>query len=210
MSENAKTRGDIIVGEDAKNYQTTGRWIKVSRIHAKMIDKIQLQPGQKILDVGCGPGEVLLRLFARYGSAVEYHGVDPSADMIAIARESARERGVAMDFQEAAGERLPFADGEFDFAVSSLTFHHLPLEEKREALAEIHRVLKPHGKLLISDWGPPRGLLGRTLALINRNHSYTRENLSGVLPKEMNAAGFAIDTTDVQLGVYHHILARKT
>src|SRR5688572_12828770 len=67
--------------------------------------------GRKVLDVGCGAGTDLMR-FARGGALVT--GVDISSSAIALAKQNFAQQGLAADLREADGERLPFADGEFD------------------------------------------------------------------------------------------------
>jgi SAM-dependent methyltransferase len=96
--------------------------------------------GRKVLDVGCGAGTDLMR-FARGGALVT--GVDISSSAIALAKQNFAQQGLTADLREADGERLPFADGEFD-----VVFAHGVVQYTTNGQAlvdECRRVLKPGG-----------------------------------------------------------------
>ncbi|MER7519175.1 class I SAM-dependent methyltransferase [Streptomyces sp. NPDC126499] len=99
--------------------------------------------GAVLADLGCGPGHVAAWLAER-GPAVV--GVDLSPAMVAIGRE----RCPGVEFREGDLLRLPARDGEFDGAVALYSLIHLSPDELGPALAEIHRVLRPGGPLLVS------------------------------------------------------------
>ena len=99
--------------------------------------------GLRILDAGCGSGPLFAALRDR-GAIVT--GFDKSAGMVELAR---RRLGDDADLQVAdLGSPLPFPDGEFDDVIASLVLHYL--EDWAPALAELRRVLKPGGRLLVS------------------------------------------------------------
>lgn len=110
----------------------------------------------RVLDIGCGTGTLAIAAAAR-GTTVT--GIDPSPEMLARARSKARKAGVAVAFDEAAAEALPFDEGRFDVVLSTVMLHHLPRKEREACLAEVRRVLRPGGRLLLVDFGktPPRG-----------------------------------------------------
>jgi 2-polyprenyl-6-hydroxyphenyl methylase/3-demethylubiquinone-9 3-methyltransferase len=97
----------------------------------------------RILDVGCGGG-LLAEEFARLGCAVT--GVDPSTDSLEVARAHAREGGLDIDYREATGDALPFADGEFPAAYCCDVLEHV--DDVGRTVAEIARVLEPGGVFL--------------------------------------------------------------
>ncbi len=128
---------------------------RVRRIYRRVADLVEAKPGDTILDVGCGPGELALLLAERVGSSGRVAGIDASPEMIARARQKARRRHATVDFRLEPVEALSFPDQQFDSVVSSFMYHHLPGDLKPRAVASIARVLKPGGRLCIVDFMPP-------------------------------------------------------
>lgn len=104
--------------------------------------RIDLQ-GKRTLDVGCGGG-LLAEEVARLGCAVT--GIDPSEKSLEAARAHAREAGLAIDYRQGTGERLPFPESDFEIVYCCDTLEHV--EDLGQVLAEISRVLKPGGVFL--------------------------------------------------------------
>lgn len=122
------------------------------RFRQRLADVIPVQPGDAVLDVGCGTGDLAFVLAERVGARGSIAGIDASPEMIARAQHKARRKRSPIDFQVALAQALPFADQRFDHVVSSLAYHHLPDEMRRQALVNIARVLKPGGYLTIIDF----------------------------------------------------------
>ncbi len=118
--------------------------------------------GQHVLDVGCGTGVVALSA-ARNGATVT--GADLTPALLEGARYNAALAGVAIDFQEADVEALPFADASYDVVLSQ--FGHMFGPRPAVAIAEMLRVLKPGGVIAFSTW-PPELYVGRMFALVSR------------------------------------------
>jgi ubiquinone/menaquinone biosynthesis C-methylase UbiE len=153
----AQTEGTLIrwapYYDLAVNLTTLGH----ARLLRKLtVDNALIRPGDSVLDVGCGTGEVTLlaKTSAREGKV---YGIDPAPEMIAVARRKAARKRLDVDFRVGVIEALPFPDSSIDVVTSSLMMHHLPEELKVRGLAEIYRALKPGGRLLIADFMRPTG-----------------------------------------------------
>lgn len=128
----------------------------IGRLRRRVVELAGLADGDRLLDIGCGTGSLAV-LAARTAGAVEVSGVDPGARQIDRARSKARRAGVRVDFRAGVIEELPFADGSFDAVTSTLMMHHLPEEVRRRGVAEIARVLKPGGRLVVADFDYAEG-----------------------------------------------------
>ncbi len=102
-----------------------------------------LEPGETVIDIGCGPGAAV-RYAAKLGANVI--GVDPAAVMLRTARLLTR-HSARVRYVEGAAERLPLPDASADVVWSIATVHHW--SDVDAALAEVHRVLKPRGRLVV-------------------------------------------------------------
>ena len=126
---------------------------KLRKFPQRTADLAQLQPGESVLDVGCGTGTLAIEAYRSVGATGHVYGIDPGNNQLARARAKARRAGFAIDFQPGVIERLPFADHSLDVVLSTFMMHHLTDDLKRVGLAEIRRVLKPEGRLVIVDAG---------------------------------------------------------
>jgi len=126
-----------------------GQW---RELRQRTADLAQLQSGETVLDVGCGTGTLAIEVARRVGRAGRVAGIDPGTEQIARARAKAARHHLPIEFQVGVIEQLPFPDQTFDVVFSTLMMHHLPAGLKRQGLAEIARVLKPGGRLVIADF----------------------------------------------------------
>ncbi|MCL2679911.1 MAG: 30S ribosomal protein S12 methylthiotransferase RimO [Coriobacteriia bacterium] len=104
-----------------------------------------------LLDLGCGTGQLLVRLMQQYPQ-LQLYGVDPAEGMLAVAHQrvlAAAAAGQQPHLQQAYAEDLPFADDSFDLVTTTISFHHW--SDQHKGLAEIRRVLKPAGTLIVAD-----------------------------------------------------------
>jgi ubiquinone/menaquinone biosynthesis C-methylase UbiE len=117
-----------------------------------------------VLDAGCGTGLTTLRIVEQHPGC-KVHGLDLSPKMIEVARNDAAERGLGVDLRVGSITDLPYPDATFDVVLTNIMFHHLDLAEKRKAVAEISRVLRPGGRYVSAEFGPrARNPLERRLA----------------------------------------------
>ncbi|MDR2187373.1 MAG: class I SAM-dependent methyltransferase [Azonexus sp.] len=166
-----------------------------SAVHAAGADLRRLQalarqsPGLSALDLGCGAGHVAYALAAG-GAAVV--ACDPAAEMLALVEAEARQRGLdKLSTQQGAAEKLPFAAAAFDWVVSRYSAHHWP--DVPAAIAEIARVLKPGGSLIVIDIiAPETPLLDTLLQTIEilRDPSHVRDYRRSEWTAMFGAAGF--------------------
>ena len=159
------------------------------RLRKRTVDQALIKPGDSVLDVGCGTGEVTLlaKTRAKHGSV---YGIDPAPEMIAVARKKAARKNLDIDFRVGVIEALPFPDSSMDVVTSSLMMHHLPENVKVRGLAEIYRVLKPCGRLLIADFmRPTRSFLNHLFIAFARHQGLQKgiEDLQALLKE----AGFS-------------------
>lgn len=149
------TQGILI--RRAKLYDLTAGFL-VQGSDPKIIKLAQIKPGDKVLELGCGPGNLSRAIKKQVGPIGEVTGLDGAPEMIELARRKAAQREVEVDFQVGLIEALPFAEQSFDVVLSRLVIHHLPGDLKRKGFAEMKRVLKPGGICLVADFEP--GKLG--------------------------------------------------
>jgi demethylmenaquinone methyltransferase/2-methoxy-6-polyprenyl-1,4-benzoquinol methylase/phosphoethanolamine N-methyltransferase len=170
------------------NIMTLGR---VRRLRTLTVDHALLKPGESVLDVGCGTGGVTIPAKLKVGKNGRATGIDPAPEMIAIARRKASRAGLEIDFRVGVIESLPFADETFDAVTSSLMMHHLPEHVQVKGLAEIKRVLKPGGRLLIADMmRSSSSFLERLFTLLVLHHGHRMQFGIEDLPALLAGAGF--------------------
>src|SRR5215211_7871921 len=129
---------------------------KLRELRQRTANLARIQPGEKVLDVGCGTGTLAIEVQQRVGATGRVFGVDPGTKQIARARSKAARRNLPIEFQIGVIEHLAFPDQTFDMVLCTLMMHHLPDDLKRQGLSEIARVLKPGGRLVIADFERPK------------------------------------------------------
>lgn len=150
---------------------------------------LSLQPGERVLDIGSGPGFLAAEMAAEVGPDGRVYGVDPSESMLA----SARRRGAAVEYSTGDALALPFPDAHFDVAVCTQVYEYV--EDIAAALSEARRVLRPGGRLLVldTDWDSivwhsgDRERMERVLAVWNEH--LADPYLPRRLPRLLRAAG---------------------
>ncbi len=116
----------------------------------KFVDQVGAAPGQRALDVGCGPGALTAALVDRLGAG-QVSAVDPSESFVAALHE----RLPDVQVQSGTAEALPFEDDTFDLALAQLVVHFM--KDPVAGLAEMARVTKPGGIVAANVWDHARG-----------------------------------------------------
>jgi len=123
----------------------------------RLLAPARLQPGESVLDVGCGTGSLALEAKRIVGPGGDVHGIDASPEMIARASRKARRSGLQVNFRISPAQAIPFLDGRFDVVSTTLMLHHLPRNSRVECAREMHRVVRQGGRVLAVDFDEREG-----------------------------------------------------
>jgi ubiquinone/menaquinone biosynthesis C-methylase UbiE len=162
------------------------------RMRGRLVDALAPAPGEAILEFGCGTASNLVALKQRQPDLL-LTGIDVDPEILEIARAKLDGAGIEAELVHYSGAELPFEDVSLDGVCTLLVFHHLTLEQKKLALAEIRRVLKPGGRFVLADWGRQRNPLLRAgffLVQLLDGFETTRSNARGLVPGLVRQAGF--------------------
>jgi SAM-dependent methyltransferase len=132
--------------------------------YPSLIELAAVRSGDRVLDLGCGNGDFLAAVASSEAGAVLY-GLDPDSDALELASRRIFGTVHPVELHLGVAERLPFEDDEFDVLTVSLVFSRLNRRQQDAALAECLRVLRPGGRLLLSEWEGSEALLGQALEL---------------------------------------------
>jgi len=130
-------------------------WMRnLEPFRADLLSRLDAKPGERVLDLGTGPGEPAMTLAREVGATGHVTGVDLSENMVDLARKVAQARGLQnIDFRAMDCSKLEFPDSMFDAATSSFGFQIFTDPEM--AAQEAHRVLKDGGRIAVSVWSTP-------------------------------------------------------
>lgn len=125
-----------------------------------LLDRVEVRPGEDVLDVATGTGNVALRAAAAGAQVV---GLDLTPELFAEARKRATTAGISVDWVEGDAEELPFADGSFDCVLSVFGVQFAP--RHAVAAAEMARVCRPGGRVGLVNW-TPAGAIGELFKIM--------------------------------------------
>jgi ubiquinone/menaquinone biosynthesis C-methylase UbiE len=206
-----KSKGLPITGLSSKFYDRFNNLGGFGEAFRKrIVDEASLKPGESVLDCGCGTGTLAIMAKREVGAEGRVCGVDISKDQLDVARRKIKQ-GLEIEFCEGSIDELPFPDQSFDAIFSTLMLHHVPREVKIGAFREMSRVLKPRGRIVIADFGPPKHVWGWILfspiMLMLLLGSTTRDNLLNRLPELMSKAGLRVTDHKVIKEAVHLVMA---
>jgi SAM-dependent methyltransferase len=116
----------------------------------ELLRRTHPRPGERVLDVACGTGIVARQVAPLVGATGTIAGIDINPAMLDVARSLPPPPGAAISWQEAAADRIPFADGVFDLVLCQQGFQFFPV--RLAAASEMRRVLRPGGRIGVSVW----------------------------------------------------------
>jgi SAM-dependent methyltransferase len=174
-------------------YDTVCRLLGVGSLHRQLIEQADIEPGHRVLEVGCGTANLTL-LAKRLQPRAAFVALDPDPRALARARRKSQRRHIAVRLDRGFAEELPYPDESFDRVLSSLMLHHLERSAKRAMLQQVARVLRPGGALHLLDID---GVVGRhDPFLARRLHGGPRlqDNLPDRIVALMRDAGLSDPT----------------
>ncbi len=154
----------------------------------------EIVDGEKVLDVGCGSGTLLVEAKTRYPNS-DFVGIDPDKKILQLAERKLEQAGVRAKLVLGFAQELPFPSASFDLVISTLVFHHLSSSVKIEATRDIYRVLKEKGRFLLADLGKPESTLNKlllNLGSIFDGRANMKDNIEGKLPLLLQETGFKV------------------
>ena len=160
-----------------------------NRAREELVKQANIQPNQRVLDIGCGTGTLVVLLKRRYPTA-QIVGLDPDPKALRRAEKKVRRAGVAVQLDEGFADELPYETGTFDRVLSSFMLHHLEDQDREKMLREVLRVLKPGGSFHLLDFaGGEDGASGRWGRMVN-SHARLEDNSQRRILQLMQRAGF--------------------
>lgn len=167
------------------------QWVSPERACVSEVMRLLvLKSGDRLLDIGCGSGDLLALAAALEPGAILF-GVDPDEDALELASHKIPGTIHPAELHQALAERLPFEDESFDIACATRLLVGLDARGRAQALREAWRVLRPGGRLVVADWvEEPRGLE----AIVTYPWRLVREQLfasPGSTPTVADAIGIA-------------------
>jgi ubiquinone/menaquinone biosynthesis C-methylase UbiE len=164
-------------------YDVFGKLFGSEAAHRQLVDQVDIEPGQHVLDIGCGTGNLTLLVKGLHPNA-DVVGLDPDPKALARARRKAEERSSTVRFDHGFSDELPYAEASFDRVFSAFMLHHLALDVKEKTFREARRVLRNGGAFYALDFAGTNGIIAH---LFHHAHLGDQQRI----PALMRDAGFA-------------------
>lgn len=171
-------------------YDPLTKLLGADRARAAFLEQAAVQPGHRVLDIGCGTGSFAVQI-KRLHPGVEVTALDPDPKALSRAVLKAVRADVEIQFDRGFSDMLPYPDAHFDRIFSSYMFHHLERDTKERTLQEVRRVLKPGGTLHLLDFAGAQSRHGSLLARSVDSGDRLADNTDDRIFGLMRAAGLA-------------------
>jgi len=156
----AAVKGRQQIAWSAGDYAVVGTTLQI--VGESLCEALDLRAGERVLDVAAGNGNATLAAARRWCDVVS---TDYVPALLERGRARASAEGLAVQFEQADAENLPYADHSFDVVLSTFGVMFTPNQEK--AAAEMARVCKPDGRIGLANW-TPTSLIGELFKLMGR------------------------------------------
>jgi len=195
---------EIVLMEKTENYIPPAHWNFLTPFYDigcillgfgkgfrhRIIKHLNLSGTERILDAGCGTGTLLIMLKEIYPSVVA-EGLDPDEKALQIAYKKTQKNNFNIPLHRGAMNNMHFENSSFNVVLSSLVFHHLQKDNRLASLKECLRVLKPGGRMLLIDFGPPRPyIVDRILSRLFSLFEPIEDGVEGRIPELILEVGF--------------------
>lgn len=208
----------------ARRYDLLNRLLSLGidqRWRRKTVTAMQLSGGDRVLDIATGTGDLAITIARRYRDA-RVVGIDPSAQMLARAKDKCARKRLHVELEQGTAEALPYADGSFDACCIGFGIRNVP--DRMAGLREMARVTRPGGRVAILELSEPRGGVIAPLARFHvhkvvpwlggvlsgsKEYRYLQKSIAAFPPAEefrsmMEAAGLeAVTAQPLTFGVCH-------
>lgn len=154
----------------------------------RILNSVSVPRDAVIADIGCGTG-VFLEIVQKKYSNNHLIGIDPDKQALTIAENRLKRQCLKAELIQAFAESLPLPDNSIDICFSTLALHHMPEETKRKALEEMHRILKPNGKVVIADFGKSDSWLIHKILFFEKVE-YIEGDFKGLIFRYLQESGF--------------------
>ena len=170
-------------------YDPLLKFLGVESARRELIDHAAIRPNHRVLDSGCGPGSLVI-LIKQCHSDAEVVGLDPDPKVLVRGKRKAERAGISVQFDQGFSDELPYPESSFDRVLSSFMFSHLKPEEKKNALNEVRRILRPSGSFHLLDFGGAEARADGLLARLLHSTEHLQDNFEGRLSRLMGEMGF--------------------